>query len=56
MLIRRVNTWTETNEQRQIRKRNKNNVMCINLDDPHYTGAGEIAEHNGDVTYVYIKH
>ena len=29
--------------------------MRINLDDPHHTGAGEVAEHNGDVTYVYIK-
>ena len=26
--------------------------MRINLDDPHHTGAGEVAEHNGNVTYV----
>jgi hypothetical protein len=29
--------------------------MRINLDDPHHTEAGEVAEHDGDVTYVYIK-
>jgi hypothetical protein len=37
------------------RERNKSNVMRINLDDPHQTGAGEVAGQNGDVTYVYIK-
>ena len=29
--------------------------MHINLDDPHHTGAGEVAEHDGDVAYVYIN-
>ena len=29
--------------------------MRINLDDPHHTGAGDVAEHNGDVTYENIQ-
>jgi len=29
--------------------------MRINLDDPHHTGAGEVAEQNGDVACVYNK-
>jgi hypothetical protein len=54
MLIGRVNIYRETNEQRQRRERNEN-VTHVNLEDPHHTGAGEVAENYGDVTYVYIK-